>query len=246
MIIKKQVVTGFCRGAKSYDQVADLQSKTAQSVIKLVRGGSVHRVLEMGCGTGILSQSVLALFPDAHFCLTDIAPDMLEQCRQKIPESKSVQYLCADGEYATWKAKFDLIVSNMVIHWFNQPMEGLRHLRDKLQQNGRLVFSILGAQSFHEWQSICAKFDVPVATPVFPSFHTLKQDLPDFTFHLDSIKMKYKNVNDFLTTLKRLGAATSRAHYVPMPIKTLRKILREYKQEIEITYEIIYGEYTQA
>jgi malonyl-CoA O-methyltransferase len=46
--------------------------------------GQYPRVLEIGCGTGFLSEALLARLPAASLTATDIAPAMLERARQRL------------------------------------------------------------------------------------------------------------------------------------------------------------------
>lgn len=78
MIIKKHVIAGFNRGAPTYAEAAHLQARVAERLAEKLLGISAETILEIGCGTGLLTEHLLKLFPRSDFLLTDISSSMLE------------------------------------------------------------------------------------------------------------------------------------------------------------------------
>lgn len=73
-------------------------------------------VLDLGAGTGLLTQFLRERFPGARYTLIDFTPEMLEKAKQRFGESQNLHYLVADYAQAEWEGRYDLIVSSLSIH----------------------------------------------------------------------------------------------------------------------------------
>lgn len=78
--------------------------------------GESPRVLDLGCGTGILSSFILARFPKARVTLADVSEKMLELARKRFAGMDNIEYVV--GDYATYEfaGGFDMVVSALSIH----------------------------------------------------------------------------------------------------------------------------------
>ena len=59
------------------------------------------RILEIGCGTGLLTRELARRLGPADWMLTDISPAMLEIARLGPAPQGSVRYAALDGEHPT-------------------------------------------------------------------------------------------------------------------------------------------------
>jgi ubiquinone/menaquinone biosynthesis C-methylase UbiE len=86
-------------------------------------GRPVRRVLDLGCGDGILAAAILERLPQVEVVLADFSEPMLEAARKRFSAAgASVHYVLADygvpswtGSVAEW-APYDAIVSGFSIH----------------------------------------------------------------------------------------------------------------------------------
>ncbi|KEQ27843.1 malonyl-ACP O-methyltransferase BioC [Paenibacillus tyrfis] len=159
----------FDRSARaSYDAHARVQRVMANKLGRSLarrkeRAGETRpHLLEIGCGTGLLTEILLRDWPDAFITALDIAPAMLEAAEQRIRSKAasadanqrlSVSFHLADAE--AWAAQaeplsFDVIVSSACFQWLGRPQETLRHLRRLLRPGGLLAFTTFGPETFHE------------------------------------------------------------------------------------------------
>ena len=86
---------------------------TAVQALELVRG-PITRVLDLGAGTGLLSERVLAAHPGAELVLLDGAPAMLDQARGRLGDRAA--YRVGDLTDALPAGPWDAIVSALAIH----------------------------------------------------------------------------------------------------------------------------------
>lgn len=242
---KKAVVKNFDRRASTYTAHAEMQAYIALQLADQLRDIQPKSVLEIGCGTGLLTQHLIRLFPEADLVITDIAPGMVQQCQQSMQPHPSIKFACMDGEQFELEQQFGLIVSSMTMHWFTDLQRSCIDITNQLQRGGHFIFSILGENSFHEWREICQQFNVAVGTPIFPAEHLLQTMLPNVELTVATYQQTYPSAYAFLNSLKTIGAITPRMRYNPLSSGQLRQMLRQFNSEITISYEVIYGKYTR-
>jgi tRNA (cmo5U34)-methyltransferase len=103
-----------------------------------------ERVLELGCGTGALTERLLARFPEAQLTAVDAAPEMLAVARERL----AARHPGADpalevAEFETLDAgvgRFDLLTSCMALHHVREKAPLYTALRAALRPGGWLVF----------------------------------------------------------------------------------------------------------
>lgn len=241
--MKERILHCFNQAADTYDAFADVQANVAQRLAERLSAVQANTILEIGCGTGLLTHQLLPAFPHANWQLTDIAPAMVAACQQRFAAMPTMKIACMDGEALTVETQFDLIVSSMAMHWFTQPEKSFAEIKNKLAPKGLFAFAMLGQQSLVEWRSICQQENLPSPTPIFPDYVPLQTAFPDFKLTTEIIPVRYPTLHAFLTRLKNIGATATHTHYQSLPAGKLRAILRKYHREMTISYEVIYGNY---
>jgi 2-polyprenyl-3-methyl-5-hydroxy-6-metoxy-1,4-benzoquinol methylase len=99
------------------------------------------KILDFGCGTGKLIKEILIRYPGlVQISGYDPVEEMLQEAQKKIQQLPDYQqkkvHLQSQQNYAS---KFDLIVSNSVLHYLPRPEEALLHLQSLLKKGGKLV-----------------------------------------------------------------------------------------------------------
>jgi tRNA (cmo5U34)-methyltransferase len=102
---------------------------TAVELLAL-RAGPVRRVLDLGAGTGLMSEAVLSRYPEAELVLVDGAAEMIEQARERLAAADAT-FVVADLREKLPDGPFDAVVSALAIHH-------LEH-RDNRDLLGRVV-----------------------------------------------------------------------------------------------------------
>src|SRR5579862_6443089 len=95
---KQNIIKNFNKKASTYGAAAEVQAYVAAQMAQRLKGLRPQSVLEIGCGTGLLSQYLIQLFPHAALLLTDVAPAMLMQCQQSLSVHPAMDLVCMDGE----------------------------------------------------------------------------------------------------------------------------------------------------
>jgi tRNA (cmo5U34)-methyltransferase len=74
-----------------------------------------RRVLELGCGTGILTEQILERSPCAEITGIDLSPDMLRIASEK-PALRGVHFIAGDLRDAWPAGPYDAVVTSLCIH----------------------------------------------------------------------------------------------------------------------------------
>ena len=111
---------------------------TAVQALELARE-PITRVLDLGAGTGHLSERVLAAHPGAEVVLLDGAPAMLDQARARLGER--ARYLVGDLTAPLPVGPWDAIVSALAIHHLadHDKADLFARVRDALAPGGVFV-----------------------------------------------------------------------------------------------------------
>jgi ubiquinone/menaquinone biosynthesis C-methylase UbiE len=127
--------------AAEYDRrwSAYLTASTRETLRRLdVRPG--ERVLDVGCGTGILLASVRRAVPSAPCVGVDLAPAMLHGARHRLGPDACLAAADA-GRLPFGPQTFDVVVSTSSFHYWPDPSAGLSELRRVLRPGGRVVIT---------------------------------------------------------------------------------------------------------
>lgn len=241
---KEAIARCFDAAADTYDGGADSQRQIAlalrQQVLRHLPSPAL-KVLEIGCGTGFLTSALQPDLPDCRWIATDVAPRMLQICRQRVGEG-AVTFDRMDGEYPDLAERnFDLIVSNLAAQWFVEPAAGLRRLHALLRPGGLLAVTTLGSGTFRQWRDACIDAGVEPATPPYPEPSHLRRMLgADVEILQQAWPLTCANIHGFLEHLKLTGARVAAPGHAPQSPAVLNRILRAGAgRPFTVTYDVL-------
>jgi tRNA (cmo5U34)-methyltransferase len=114
-----------------YDRLQD-------AVAQATRGLQPRLILDLGAGTGVTSQRILAVHPGARLVGIDESDDMLEHARQALP---GAEFRVARLEDPLPSGPFDLVVSALAVHHLDGAGKAdlFRRVAAALGPGGRIV-----------------------------------------------------------------------------------------------------------
>jgi tRNA (cmo5U34)-methyltransferase len=74
------------------------------------------RVIDLGCGTGMIAAKVLELFPSAQLTCLDLAENMIALARARLAYYPQVKYLVSDFSDFDPDTEYDVVVSSLALH----------------------------------------------------------------------------------------------------------------------------------
>ncbi|MBN1595813.1 methyltransferase domain-containing protein [candidate division FCPU426 bacterium] len=156
-VLKKAILNRrFSNARSTYDQHAVVQTRMASHLLAAVQhqaGGVFPRVLEIGCGTGLLTRRLLASCRIDHF----YANDLVKECnpRQFLPPQCAFRFFPGDAEdISDFPSGLHLVIANAVFQWIQAWDSFLRKLNDLLLPGGWLAFSSFGPDNFTELKQV--------------------------------------------------------------------------------------------
>lgn len=117
-----------------YEQKHAFVSDYGFDVVKLLAPQKGERILDIGCGTGRLTQVIADAGADVVGI--DTSPEMIAQARAQYPK---LEFQVADGQSFVCRQKFDACFSNAALHWMREPERVLQSVSSALRPQGRFV-----------------------------------------------------------------------------------------------------------
>jgi demethylmenaquinone methyltransferase / 2-methoxy-6-polyprenyl-1,4-benzoquinol methylase len=114
---KSLVKDFFDNTAESYEKVVNLTTFGRDSYWKeeiLNRMFQCNSVLDLACGTGLLTFKIVGKFPDADITGIDITEGYLNKAKSKLKPPHKISFLLYDVEKMNLGTKFDCIVSSYI------------------------------------------------------------------------------------------------------------------------------------
>jgi malonyl-CoA O-methyltransferase len=240
---KARITHAFDRAA-DYESHAHVQRRVAKRLANQIAEldlDTTAPALEIGCGTGFLTSSLLDRRPDVLLTVSDLAPAMIARARRLVGERANVTYALIDGETIDATDHYGLIASSLAFQWFEEPTTAIDRIIAALKPGGWLAFSTLVAGSFREWRDAQKGAGLPGLTRRFPDISALIGSNPDIieaaTCHY-SLTEQHPDGRSFLRSLKAIGAGTRWSGPAPSHA-ALREAIRLFEREgASITYEI--------
>lgn len=145
LIVKKH----FEKSMKDYEKNAIVQSMMASKMmIELCKiSTDFEYVLELGCGTGLLTKKILNDLKFKKYYANDLIEKSKNYVQKIIPNS---QFLCGSALKIRPTKKMDLIISNAMFQWFGNLDKAIEILKRSLNKDGILAFSTFGPENFKE------------------------------------------------------------------------------------------------
>jgi trans-aconitate 2-methyltransferase len=127
--------------ASVYDQLSGPQQSWGEAVLARLAVDGGETVIDLGCGTGRLTERVLERLPRGRVIAVDYSPAMLEVARANLrPRFPGrVTFVRADAAAPPFEAAADVVFSTATFHWVLDHDALFRGVFAALRPGGRLV-----------------------------------------------------------------------------------------------------------
>ncbi|HEY9643789.1 MAG TPA: methyltransferase domain-containing protein [Coleofasciculaceae cyanobacterium] len=255
---KQAIAYQFGQATATYHAQAQLQKTCARQLFNYLPDPLTlppGTILEIGCGTGFITQELIQRFPDRSLEITDLSPGMLQFCQANlqipVPQKAAISFRQMDGEAIAAvppASPYAMIVSGFAIQWFQDPVNSLRQWLSQLQPGGLLLISLPTRHSFPEWKQVCLDLNLPFTANPLPELPAilaaLQPELRDYQVDEKNISLEFENAADFFKSLKAIGAGMNQTGK-QLSLPQMRQLIRYWNQQthhqITVQFHIAFG-----
>lgn len=215
-----------------YDENAFVQRITAEKLVSSLSQKKFDKILEIGCGTGILTKQIEQnLVFQKYF-----ANDIVEKSKNYIDGiiSKNT-FVCGNAQKIKLPYKVDLIISNAVFQWFENLDKVLEYYSSLLKIDGIIAFSTFSPENFLEIREVTG------LTLNYKNIDELKE-IVEKNFEIIHIekfnyKMNFSTPLQILAHMKNTGVnSLTEKHWGIKNVKEFCDKYREKFPELSLTY----------
>ena len=128
----------FRKGPKAYDQLVGRYSPAlGRGLIAFAGVRTGQRVLDVGCGTGLLTAELAAVVGAGNVCAIDPSEAFVQATRARVPGS-AVEVGGAE-EIPFADGSFDVALAQLVVNFMADPGAGVREMRRVVRPGGTVA-----------------------------------------------------------------------------------------------------------
>ena len=217
--IDRKIRQAFSDSAYQYEVLANLQKEIGRELTKKVEfvpvgTESFSHVLDVGMGTGWLTNRLSLFFPDAKVVGLDFADGMVEHAKKKEGSFSIIQ---ANARYLPFHENtFDAVVSNLAYQWVEDLTAAFRSAHAVLKPNGKFYLTMFGESTLKELFMALEQSLEPTDDQILPikrlaNTKQVTQALEEAGFQnleisCESIKVHFEDMLALMKWLKKIGA----------------------------------------
>jgi malonyl-CoA O-methyltransferase len=210
--LQKKVQQAFSNAAFQYDFLTPLHKDIGRDLLKKLHDvESAEFILDVGMGTGWLTERLKSYYSASRIVGIDFAPGMIAQARREEHDFSIVQ---GDALKLPFKERsFDVIVSNLAYQWVDDLPRAFQLLYSRLQDDGHLVMSVFGHETFRELFDVLrqARGEEDLAVKRLATKEQIGEALHqagfrDVVMDYEHIQIRFENMMELIRWIKNIGA----------------------------------------
>ena len=215
----QEVRRSFGRAAHDYDAAAVLQARVRKELLDrldLVRL-QPEAVLDLGAGTGHAAIELKRRYRSSQVVALDLAEGMLQEAGRRQTLLRRFRRVCADAVALPLReGSVDLVFSNLMLQWCNEPHRVFEECRRVLRPNGLLSFTTFGPDTLAELRRAWSAADGRTHVNRFIDMHDLgdallRSGFAEPVMDVERYTLTYTDVRDLMRDLKAVGAHNANA-----------------------------------
>jgi len=140
-------------------------------LIKLSKIRSGDSVLDLACGTGLVTKKITAKVGiSGKVFAVDTSKTALSIAKKWVGKKKNVRFILGDAETIEFKTKFDVITCQYALFFFPNAQKVLKRLKKNIKKNGVIAMSVHSKTNVPYFDSILhpVKKFIPDYLPKYP------------------------------------------------------------------------------
>lgn len=257
MLDKDKARRSFGRAAAEYDATAVLQHEIGRRMVERLDYVKIapQRILDIGCGTGLISELLMQCYPKAELVALDFALPMLARTGRRGRWLRRPRCLCADlDQLPLADQSIDLIFANASLQWSARPAETFADIARVLRPGGLFMFSSFGPDTLKELRAAWAMVDGRPHVHAFIDMHDygdmlMAAGLADPVMDVERMSLTYADAMQLMREIKVIGAgnASSERQRGLITPERIARVCAAYERfrdadgRLPVTYEVVHG-----
>ncbi|WP_217912735.1 class I SAM-dependent methyltransferase [Miltoncostaea marina] len=183
----RTVGEGFDLAAADYDELLRHNRDGAARLVAALPDGTYDDVLDVGCGTGFVTERMVERFGTRRVTGVDPSGGMLDVFRDKLAglpvEATLVQGGVHDMDVP--EGAFDAVVSGMAFHWFPDKPAAVASMARRLQPGGVLAILASGRGTDEEFRRVLEGVRPPVPPAWISVFDDIHRDSEELAGYME-------------------------------------------------------------
>ena len=238
----------FNTASSNYNDNAFLQNEIANRLAEKLKVISIkpQTIIDLGSGTGFLSEKTAKIFPNSILVCVDFA-------QQSLLENSQNLKVCANAYKLPFASNsVDFIVSNLMMQWCPDLTTLFNECFRVLKPQGLFLFTTFGPDTLKELKRSWSVVDSSAHVNNFIDMHDIGDQMLQSGFQspimeMEKLILTYEKVVDLMHDLKAIGAQNvanrSKALTGKTKFKKMIEMYENYREDgkLPATYEVIYG-----
>lgn len=156
--------------ADDYHIHSSCQQEWASSFLKTIDIQGDERLLDIGCGNGLITSTLAAGLTEGSAVGLDLSPTMINFAKGHFQQD-NLSFVQGDGRHLPFENEFDLVVSFTCLHWIDPLEQCFQSIQKSLRPGGTLATCISSSNPLIEaiyhtmrqppWAQYLANFERP-------------------------------------------------------------------------------------
>ncbi|MFD3305493.1 methyltransferase domain-containing protein [Alteromonas macleodii] len=244
-INEQDVAHRFSKAAAQYNSIASVQRIIAKQAIKNLPIALQGKALDIGCGTGIHTQTLAN--KGAAATGVDIAEGMLAQARKMYSDPIFVEGSAVDLPFCD--SQFSTVFSSMALQWVSDTGLVANEVARVLEKSGIAELAIMVAGSFSELKTARKVAQLPQAETYMPTTAQWVNGFKQSGLSLQRVITKdyvdtHCDIMSLLRSVKGVGAGETGQRQPPLTRRDLKKLAMAYsnmssvESKLPLTYRV--------
>lgn len=244
---KELIRKRFAKAKHTYNQHATVQKQVADKMIKMISDvykSDINNALEIGCGTGFLTERLINNLQINNLLVNDISEEMVAECMKLKQKGVSMGSIVGDAESIQMPSDLCLIASCSTLQWFTDTHLFLERVCNKLKKGGVIAISSFGEKNMKELK------EVSNSGIEYKSLSELKNTIAKqcdiITAEEEEFTMEFDTPIDVLRHIKGTGTNGLKAENTFSSTKGIESFSKKYsslfatQNGVSLTYNPIY------
>ncbi|MBR4598000.1 MAG: malonyl-ACP O-methyltransferase BioC [Opitutales bacterium] len=241
----REVGKSFEKSFAIYEKSARVQKRIAERLahltLKRVNAGEVKSVLEIGVGTGFLTEILASEIKNAHWYLNDLSARSIDYVRGIFETPPT--FIAGDAQIQELPANMDLIVSSSCFQWFDSLGDFIERLAKISSKNAVMAFSTFLPDNFREIRALTGK-GLNYVGIVGIEAMIKRAGFELLCAEAETIKLNFKKPADVLRHLRDTGVTGTFAEFwTPSKMKAFSRQYTDFFSDaggVSLTYRPAY------